>query len=470
MIQFDYKPIPVHVPFHVCPAYERFLFGAFGSGKTWAICAEAIAWCLEVPGIRGLIARKTVPELRDTTEKEFFSLLPHELREAGEIRRTGGHVESFTFPNGAEVLFRAIDEWEKYKSMNLGFIAWDEMDEFDEETYNGMKSRVRQRQPTPRGQDYGATEITKRGIWGASNPAGHNWCWRVAVNPATQRDGVEHFTSTSFDNPFLPPGFIETLLQYPDQWVKRYVLCQFDDFAGQIYDQWGWDSHVLKQPLNLGPHTLYWMGMDPGTRNPTFGLWVAVDLDGSIGGTPRSLIGVAEYESPYRSAEEHAREWKQIEAQKRMNVKWRVSDPNSLPVKDRGSNMGLDEQYRRLGYYFNLGPSRHDDRIPMLGQLINMKRFLLTPDCPITFEAIKNYKWEDLSSAMKKKEVDAPERPLKKDDHPVDCAQYLASRWVKPPRSLLKRPERTHGEEVTRMIKKQLRAELGPAGAQGVIV
>lgn len=62
-VDFDYVSMPVHKDFHRSSAYERELFGAFGSGKTYAIIAEAIAWCLEQPGIRGLITRKTVPEL-----------------------------------------------------------------------------------------------------------------------------------------------------------------------------------------------------------------------------------------------------------------------------------------------------------------------------------------------------------------------------------------------------------------------
>lgn len=107
-VSFEYTPLPVHEAFHRSTSYERMLFGAFGSGKTYAVIAEAIAWCLEQPGIRGLIARKTVPELRDTTEPIFKELLPPELWKVGVERKSGGHMESFTFPNGSVVLFRLV--------------------------------------------------------------------------------------------------------------------------------------------------------------------------------------------------------------------------------------------------------------------------------------------------------------------------------------------------------------------------
>lgn len=453
-IDFTYRPLPIHAGFHKSTAYERALFGAFGSGKTYALCAEAIAWCLEQPGIRGLITRRTVPELRDTTETVFFDILPHELREQGEIRRSGGHVSTFTFPNGSVVLFRSIDDWNKHKSLNVGFIAFDEADEFDEETYRGMLSRVRQKDPTSEGKRYGAAKITRRGVWSASNPGGHNWLWKRFVDDKNRVDGTEYWRSTSFDNPYLPPEYIDSLLQYPDPWIRRYVLCQFDDFAGQIYEDWSWDRHVVK-PLDVGRRHTFWMGMDPGTRNPTAALWCVIDEDGTLTGTPRSLVGVAEYEFAGRAAHEHAEEWRKIEATHAPMVRQRIADP-SIMTRDRGTNMSLHSQYARLGFNFQLGPKNHSDRIPMLGSLIKTGRFKLTMNCPKTYEAIKNYKWVDLTPMQRAQNLDAPERPVKSDDHLVDCSQYLASRWVPAPRKAIPQPK-DQSDELVRAVRRQVK-------------
>lgn len=453
-ITFEYKPIPVHMPFHQSGAYERALFGAFGSGKTYAICAEAIAFGLEQPGSRILVTRRTVPELRDTTETVFFDILPPELFAAGEARRAGGHYESFTLPNGSTFLFRSIDDWNKHKSLNVAAIAWDEADEFDEETYMGMSSRVRQRDPTSAGKKYGATEITRRGMWCASNPAGHNWLYERFVDPKTKKSNTAAFRSTSFDNPYLAPGYINSLLEYPEPWLRRYVLCQFDDFAGQIYEDWAWDTHVI-QPHQLPPDMfsrdqVFWMGMDPGTRAPTAGLWVWMDPD------KRRLVGVAEYQQDGIAASEHATAWRKIEAKLRGRVAWRVADP-TIMTRDRGSNMALHTQYARMGFNFQLGPKQHKDRIPMLGQMIHAGRFVVTSDCPQTYESIKNYKWEDISPTQRAKGIDPPERPLKKNDHLVDCAQYLASRWVKPMKDVIPKAPETLDDELRAAIRKQVR-------------
>src|SRR5450759_3773568 len=166
-IVFDNKPLPIHEAFHKSSAYERMNFGAFGSGKTYAVMDEVHAWALEQPGIRGLIIRKTVPELRDATEPIFRELLPPELWMAGNEARSGGHMERFTFPNGSTILFRSLDDWNKHRSLNVGFIAYDECNEIDEESYLGMASRVRQRDITAEARSAGYThEVTRRGIWG----------------------------------------------------------------------------------------------------------------------------------------------------------------------------------------------------------------------------------------------------------------------------------------------------------------
>lgn len=427
------------------------MFGAFGSGKTYAICAEAIAFALEQAGSRILVTRRTIPELRDTTETVFFDILPNELEKAGEAKRIGGHYESFTFPNGSVVLFRGIDDWNKHKSLNVAAIAWDELDEFDEETYMGMLSRIRQRDPTSAGKRLGASKITRRGSWGATNPHGHDWVWRRFVNPETRMPRTEAFYSTSFDNPFLPPEYLDSLLQYPEPWIRRYVLCQFDDFAGQIYEEWNWDDHVVDPLGDYGANPIFWMGFDPGTRSPNAGLWVYVDREA------KRLVGVAEYQDEGLAASEHAKAWRQLEAKHRMKVRWRVADPTAIMTRDRGSNMQLQSQYARLGFNFNLGAKDHKVRIPALGQLIHSKQFVVTKNCPMTYEQIKDYKWEDLSPAMRARGIDAPERPVKRNEHLVDCAQYVASRWVRPTLNTGEiKPADSFAAEVSLNIRKQI--------------
>lgn len=449
-VEFTYRPLPAHETFHKSTSYERMMFGAFGSGKTYAIIAEAIAWCLEQPGIRGCIMRRTVPELRDTTEPIFRELLPPELWRAGKEARSGGHTERFTFPNGSVILFRSCDDANKHRSLNLGFIAYDEANEIDEESFLLMASRIRQRDITAEARAAGYShEITRRGIWGATNPSGKDWLWRrFHPDSKDHHANSEMFTSTTLSNPFLPPEYVESLLAMPEAWVKRYVLCDFDDFAGSIYEDWGYDTHVIKHPEPAAGRVC-WMSLDPGTANPTAGLWVWVDTE------QRRLVGLADYEQAGLAVDAHVASWRSIEANERMNVRWRVGDPNSITQRDRGTALSLQTQYAKLGYHFNLGAASERDRITALGRLIHLRRFVLSERCERTFEAIKQYQWKDLTPAQRARGEDPTEKPLKRNTHLVECAQFLAGRDVKAPKFGRPSSARSFDDEIHAALRKQ---------------
>jgi PBSX family phage terminase large subunit len=463
-LKFEYEPLPVFVPFHTSTERERSVFGGYGSGKSTAGCGEAIALGLEQPGSEILVTRKTVPALRDTTEKIFVSLLPPDFFKACDVARAGGHLEHVTFPNGSIFYFRGMDDWRKLRSMNLAFIFWDEADEFTPEDIEGMSSRLRQTKPTPAAKELGFTSIDRRGHIFASNPQGKNFLWQRFVNEHTRSPNTAYWTSSSLDNPFLPLDYIESLLSMPDPWVRRYVLCSFDDFAGQIYESWGWDTHVIHPYMSYAANSFLLMGMDPGTskENPTAGLWCYYDQD------RHWLVGVAEYQEHSLSAKMHAGRWRAIESKFGLcKVRQRIADP-TVTTRDRGSNNRLSDQYQRAGYNFELGPKREKDRIPMLGQLIEDGRFRVTSDCPRTFEAIQNYRWKDLTP--RQREEGADQHPIKKDDHLVNCAQYITSKYIPPPR-ITPLPEALagatpdeqrvaeHNAQIRAAIRKQLEAK-----------
>lgn len=423
-------PLPIHVPFHQSAAKYRVAFGAVGSGKSYAGCDEVIKWCLQYPGIEGMITRKTAPELRDTTERVFTSRMPPELWNwsSGALRKAGGHYESFTFPNGSRVLFRSIDDWMKHKSLNLGFIFFDEMSEFDADTFHGMRTRLRQRELTPEAYQRGYTgHIPRHGAWGATNPAGHDWVWELFHPDSKDRlpEADAHF-STTLDNPFLPQDYVDDMLSMPRPYVMRFVLCQFDDFAGRIYEEFGEPGTIVPHPTwePNRPGPLVWMGMDPGTQNPTAGVWCWVDEPN------HRLVAIAEYKEPGLAVDTHVARWRQIEAMQRMRVQWRVADPNSVTQRDRGTAISLSQQYLRLGYNFALGAADRDTRIWQLGRLIKLHRFVVSEDLPQLTEALKNYQWKDLTPAQRARGEDPREEPLKKNTDIVEAAQFVAGRFL----------------------------------------
>jgi hypothetical protein len=276
-----------------------------------------------------------------------------------------------------------------------------------------MLSRVRQKDLTKEAKDRGYTgQITRRGVWLATNPNGKDWLWERFVSDK-KHEGTEYFKSTSLDNPHLPPEYVQALLSYPEPWVRRYVLCSFEDFGGSIYPDFQWDTHVIP-PLKEMPRDVDPLdGLRPGHTQPD--------------GRP---VGLG------RSGEPPPRRHRRVPAGRR-----RRDGPRAGVAPDRGQAQDERALARRrpvdrharprhehgaLGHlpaprlHFQHGPKQHKDRIPALGQLIHTKRFVLTTECPMTYEAIKGYRWEDITPAQRSKGVDPREAPLKKDDHLVD--------------------------------------------------
>ena len=448
------KPLRVHVPFHASGARFRVAFGAAGSGKSYAGCDEAIKWALRYPGITGMVSRKYVTDLRDSTERVFMERLGP-LTEHCKMSRAGGHYERCLFPNGSEILFRGLDEWEKKKSVNLGFLFMDEMTEFDEDTFHGMRTRLRQRDRTPEARSKGHTDPLERtGLWGATNPNGHDWVYKLFHPESKDRlPDAEAFFSTTLDNPFLGEDYVTDLLNMPRQYILRYVLCQFDDFAGRIYEEFGEPGTIVPHPhfdLNR-PGPVVWMGMDPGTQNPTAGVWCHVDE------ANHRLVAIAEYKEPGLAVDTHVAKWRTIEAMQRMRVQWRVGDPNSITQRDRGTAIPLQQQYAKLGYNFALGAADRDTRIWQLGRLIKLRRFVVSEDLPQLSEALREYQWKDLTPAQKARGEEPRSEPLKKNTDLVEAAQFVAGRFL-PFRTKPYEPEpQNWSDEIWQSVRQQQR-------------
>lgn len=443
-----YKPFPIHTSLHLSAAREKAALGSVGSGKTLAVCGEAIRWANDVPGRKLMVSRKTVPSLRDTTEAELIAMLstppddddddevPITLWEIIEreklVKRSGGHIDNFHFPNGSQIMFRSLDNWTKIMSYNLSFIAVDEANEIDFETYVNLVSRLRQKQPTAmarrQGVKWGPLEKNTQEIVLASNSHGHNWIWEQFVNhPTPDR---RYFRSTSFDNPTLYnedgtfSKFLDNLLRMPPIWVKRFVLCEFDAFEGQILD--------FNPVENVYPHFVpppHWergMGLDWGIRNPTAIVWFARE-PGTV-----KWYQYREWQS-YDSTIPEEREMhvplnvhqiarKIQELEFGETIKWRAADP-MIFRKQTGymENQTIDYFFRKHGLYFTAGAKGYEARINALNQVMTPRNLLVSTACPQSQVAYQQYRWEDLKFDDK----DPAERPVKKNDHIVDAAEYF---------------------------------------------
>lgn len=428
VIEFPFTPLPVHLPFHASTAVIKCAIGGVGSGKTRALCMEATRFALAQPGSDMLLTRRTVPDLRRTTEKELFEALPDELIKRSKIVRLGGHVESITFPNHSMLTLAGMEDWKKHKSMNLAWIGIDEASEQTRDNIEGIMNRLRQVHPLKGAPRLAPGQQMVNQMAVASNPAGQDHLWEMFVNPSTRRSDSSIHLSTPMDNPYLPPEYIDMLLQMPVPYIRRFVECRFDAAAGRVYPEWAWESHVLAPRKPGGFGDVVWMAMDPGVMSPTAGLWAEVDR------ANHRLVVVREYQEAGRKAADHAAAWRRMEAGLApARIGRRIADPN-ITKRDQGTTMELADIYSRLGFNFERGPVRQDVRIPALANAIAGYEFCCTEATPVLYEQILNARWED--QAPRLRDLGEFREKIKKgNDHEHDCAQYLASIHVSKPRA-----------------------------------
>ena len=94
----------------------------YGSGKTFSGSLLGIILCLKYPGIRGLVGAQTYVLVRDTTLVSYFEHLERMGLQDGVDFNYLKAESKLVFSNKSEILFRHLEEPDKLKSLNLGFV------------------------------------------------------------------------------------------------------------------------------------------------------------------------------------------------------------------------------------------------------------------------------------------------------------------------------------------------------------
>lgn len=220
--------------------------GSAGGGKSWLGCLWITTLCLQYKGIRCLIGRTVLTQLKLTTLNTLFDLLNNMGLKSGEHYIFNGQSNVLTFYNKSEIIFKDLED--KPSDMNkdsLGSLEItaafvDEAAQISQLTYSIIKSRIR----------YKLTEynlIPK--ILMTCNPA-QNWLKREFYTPYIQEtleDNKVFIPSLPLDNPHLPETYIQMLKELPPIQRKRLLegdwnyteendsLFDFDSISNSVY-------------------------------------------------------------------------------------------------------------------------------------------------------------------------------------------------------------------------------------------
>jgi PBSX family phage terminase large subunit len=129
---------------HKCNIDIALYQGGFGSGKTFSGSLLGILLCYVYPGIKGLVGAQTFPLVRDTTLATYLELLKGFGYEEKVNYRYLKSEQKIEFRNGSEIYFKSLENPNKLKSLNLGFVEIEEMSDISEDVFNMLIGRLRQ--------------------------------------------------------------------------------------------------------------------------------------------------------------------------------------------------------------------------------------------------------------------------------------------------------------------------------------
>ena len=240
-----YEPLASQGRFHQSTARFRCFLGPVGTGKTAALCHEAVQLALVNKGRTGLIGAPTYPMLRDVALPTVIEVLEKRgvnydhNKSAFTIRLAGG---------GSTIAFRTLDQPERLRGTNLAWFGIDEVTYTKEEAWLRLEARLR---------DPKATALA--GI-AAGTPKGFDWVYHRFRNQPVE--GYELVEAKPFENEHLleqTPDYYERLKNsYDEHFYQQEVLGQFVNLgAGRVYHAFDRNEHVGEFQMRDGEPLLW---------------------------------------------------------------------------------------------------------------------------------------------------------------------------------------------------------------------
>ena len=246
--------------------------GARGGGKSWALRRKLVAMCLRYPGLRCLLVRRTLPELRANHLhpflKEYGALLQYHESEKLLLLSNGSRIELGFCANDRDVL--------RYQGQEYDIIAIDEATQLSEFRFSIFKACLRGVSPYP------------RRMYLTCNPGGigHTWVKRLFIDrefrAGEHPEDYAFIPALVYDNTVLTtadPDYIRSLESLPDRLRNAWLFGRWDVFEGQFFPEFDTAVHLCS-PSVIPSYTKQFVAVDYGF-DMLAALLIGVDCEGN---------------------------------------------------------------------------------------------------------------------------------------------------------------------------------------------
>ncbi len=219
-LKISYGPLPSQRAFHDCGSRFKGFSGPIGSGKSQALCQEAIKLCYLNPGRTGLLGAPTYPMLRDATQASLVEILD----DAGIGYEHNKSENTIVFQDTrSRILLRAVDEFERLRGTNLAWFGLDELTYTQEESWLRLEGRLR---------DPKASRLEGFAVW---TPKGFDWVYKKFI-AADHPEGYTAIRAQASENRYLlekvPDFYSQLARSYDDKFYRQEVLGEYLSLTG----------------------------------------------------------------------------------------------------------------------------------------------------------------------------------------------------------------------------------------------
>lgn len=358
-----------------------------------------------------MVCRLTQSELKRTTWTTLLTLLPPEVIQ--------DHVRGdfyLKLRNGSEIQGMHLQDEVKLRSENLDWVYIDEASEVKEVIWKEMMGRLR-----------GNTQLGRLAgplkMWVTSNPEGRNWIYKSFVE--VKRPDHAYFHAPTSENPHLPEGYVQSLLQnYDEDWVRKFLEGSWDVFEGQVFPMFDRDIHVLEWESHQIPKEWpRYRGIDHGWADPFCCTWMAIDFEGNC----------YFYNMIYRKQQTIENNCKMIhEVSGNESYEWTVWDP-SINRADPVTGRRLSDIYREHGIHgldannsIDMGIARMREMFQVRYERIHPATKELGAPKIYILHHLKEAIWEMQQYRYPNSDDsrNAPTKPIDVHNHWIDAARY----------------------------------------------
>jgi hypothetical protein len=252
-------------------------------------------------------------------------------------------------------------------------------------------------------------------LFATTNPDGPaHWLKRQVVDRATEL-GYRVFQFRLADNTHLDPAYVAQITrEYVGLWYRRFILGEWVQAAGAIYDMWDPARHVAPAATFPTMERILAAGVDYGDTHATRGYLIGIGPDTRPGHTGEHRLYVLSEWAPGRmTVGEHStslRSWLAGQPEAWRNPAWVAVDPAAASFRHQLFHDGMTNVR-----------NAHNSVLPgirTMAALLATEKIVVADTCTHLIERLPGYVWDPKATAR------GEDAPIKADDDEADAWRY----------------------------------------------